>query len=250
MKDKTKNKIYSLLNPNRLLYVKENHVTEEELTNIYNIMSMITKNDKYYYEINKFHHKDGISFYNDTIFRELCKLEDKRYLYIVTPELIGDITIHEQAIFELPKRIVDSIRYYTNYKKLGNQMYENIGFYLYRLFNDEVRSAATELTTVLAMSFNEAYYDANYKYKDNRHYHLTYRALLLILSGYLYVNRHLIEKDKLLYNKIIGIMTEDSFFESMIVNGAFTDDANPDVYIYFIEQALEIIKESEKTLKR
>ena len=190
---------------------------------------------------------------NYNIYKELLKIKDCKYLKIIDKNLINYIYNNDFLKFGVntkdPLYYTKFIRLYVDNDKYGNTVYHNMTKYIYYSFIREYKlSKHQELNKLIGefqMISKEVYKSNKYELTDVQ----SFCRMLVYLLTYLYMNSDLLIENDNLFKESYQIMSEESFFENMKLNGAFDFKGlkeEDDTKIYYIEKAIKEVLNNKK----
>ena len=183
---------------------------------------------------------------NKSIYNDLSRIKDKKYLKLADEHLIKYIYNNDFLKFNVnindPLYFTKFIRLYLDINDFGNTIYHNMTKYIYFSFLREHKLSSYDNLNRLIEDFFilvKKIYNSHKYSLEEIHY---FNRLLVYVLTYLYMNNELLKDNKNLFNDCFDIMNEDSFYEDMKLNGALSKfiglKEEDDIKIYYIKKAI------------
>jgi len=234
------------LTKRQLLIIKDNNVDEIELSYILQVIRVIQSNDHIFtllkdiYELDKF----KCQTYFNKMFAELCKIKDKSSLYVVDDNMISYIYKNHRSQLINPSIFVNSIAEMIDETIANNCPSFQIAKYLTFTYMFSSTSRPDNVNQLLK-EFEFATYTPLSDVSRS-----SYMRLLDYLMGYIYLKQEQVGYYDGFYEDVLNTINQDRFHERMVLNGAFNTDADNELIIHFIKQAIDITARRQDKMKK
>jgi len=232
MKDKTKNVIYQILHPEYFFAIIKNHVTNDELTEIFRIIKIIHEYDIFY------SNNQDIAYENYELFRELCSIKNRKYLKYVTKELFDyDSILHSYNLYNM-KSIVYFIRAYVDYNKYNDLIYYNMSNALWYNYLCDDRMEDDKLITSYGNIFRKIVEDIKLRKDLLGSYYEGFLDFMKLYFTYIFMNQDIYDEDLLLNG--YKLILRNHYLEHMALNGTFNKDLknNLKIKMFYIKEII------------
>ena len=200
--------------------------------------------------------KNTFNIIKNEVYKILLTLKDSKYIKLLDKELIRYVYCNDFLKYTKdPNDIIGFTAYfilYLDHDKKGNYIYHNMAKYIYFAYVHELKISSNKTLNYLLHCYHHVKGDITKSRKYTVEELQQILRFLVFVVTYLYMNDEIlgeeIVQNKVFY-KLVEIMLEDEYYDTMRLNGAFGfyDTRNEeDIKIYYIERAIEMLKEKEK----
>ncbi len=240
MKDIAKNVVYQILHPEYVYFVLKNHVTNDELTEIFRIMKLIREYSDFYDT------HDSIVYENYGLFSRLCSIKNRKYLKYVTKDMMDYSLIHMYKVYDI-NQMLRIIEPYIDYYEYGDLIYYNMSralWYNYFCDNDKIENKDM---APYGNIFRIIVEDIKLRKKALDDDYEGFLDFMKLYFTYLCMNPDLYNEDLLLDG--YKLILRNHYIDHMALNGAFNSNLKNilQIRMFYINEIINSL--SDKKIK-